>query len=265
MLANQTPSLFVKCWHFANADYLLLLMKQQIDDLVAQDQQLQAFLTWLSQKSSSVPAFDKPVVVRAFYLDLALARALTLVDGNTLDLARAFDRHLTCKLDRYLALDLALDRTLGLDQVVNLTLAPHLVFERVLERARNHARTLEPKLERTLQQLKEQSSDTGRDPEKFKQWWSAQGVSWTEQLRAAIIEYRHLGHNWQLSEKQREALKQYRDANLILVNCLNSYCDVTSTVCSEIEQRLLLPLAETHVATRPWASVMVAVMKCQLD
>ena len=225
-------------------------MKQQIDDNVAQDQQLQAFLTWLSQKSSSVPALDKPVTVRAFYLDLALARALSLVDSNTLDLARAFNRHLTCKLARHLALDLALERALGLDQVVNLTLEPHLVFERVLERAQNHARILEPKLERTLQQLKEQRSDMGRDPERFKQWWSAHGGDWTEQLRAAMIEYRHLGHNWQWSEKQREALKQYKEANLILVNCLNSYGDATSTVRSEIEQTLLLPLAETRVATR---------------
>jgi len=34
-----------------NVDYLLQLMKQQIDKLVACDQQLQAFLTWVSQKS----------------------------------------------------------------------------------------------------------------------------------------------------------------------------------------------------------------------
>lgn len=234
-----------------HADYMLLLMKQQIDDNVAQDQQLQAFLTWLSQKSSTVPASYKPATVRAFYFDLALARALTLVDGNTLDLARAFNRTLTCNLERNLALDLALDRALGLDQVVTLTLEPNLVFERVLERAQNHARTLEPMLERALQQLKEQLPDIGTDPERFKQWWSARGGAWTEQLRAAMIEYRNLGHNWQFSEKQREVLKQYKDANSILVNCLNSYCYITKTLGSEIEQTLLLPIAQMLVATRP--------------
>jgi hypothetical protein len=32
-----------------NADYLLQLMKQQIDQLLAQDQHLQAFLAWVSK------------------------------------------------------------------------------------------------------------------------------------------------------------------------------------------------------------------------
>ncbi len=27
----------------------------------------------------------------------------------------------------------------------------------------------------------------------FKQWWQTHGISWTEQLSAAIIKYRHIG------------------------------------------------------------------------
>lgn len=46
-----------------------------------------------------------------------MARALGLV-GGTLDLARAFNRTLTCNLERHLALDLALDRVLGLGRGV---------------------------------------------------------------------------------------------------------------------------------------------------
>ena len=65
------------------AEYLLQLMKQEIDELLAQDERLQAFLTWVSQKSYAVPTSYKIVIVRAFYFDLALARALALV-GCTL-------------------------------------------------------------------------------------------------------------------------------------------------------------------------------------
>ncbi len=226
-----------------HAEYLLQLMKQQIDDLLAQDQELQAFLTWVSQKSRAVTADYKPVTVRAFYFDLALARILALV-GGTLDLARAFNRSLTCNLERTLALDLALDRALALEVIIDRTSAPNLVFELVLERALAHARILDPQLERSLQQLKEQVPDTGKDGNRFKQWWQANGGTWTEQLRAVIIEYRHLGHNWQFSNQQRDALKQYYDANQLLVNYLNSACYVTRTVREEIEKTLLLPVAE---------------------
>lgn len=92
-----------------NADYLLQLMKQRIDQLIAQDKQLQAFLSWVSQKAAAVSVPYKLVTVRAFYFDLELARTLDLV-GGTLDLARALDFDLA----RTLAIDfeLALDSTL---------------------------------------------------------------------------------------------------------------------------------------------------------
>jgi hypothetical protein len=222
---------------------LLLLLKQQIDQLVALDQQLQTFLAWVSQKSSTVPTPYKLVAVRAFYFDLSLARALALL-GGTLDLARAFNRTLTCNLERHLALDLALDRALGLDQVVELTRDPQLIFQMVIERAQAHARALNPALELALQLLKQQLPNRSRDSDRFKQWWLAHGRAWTEQLRAVTISYRNLGHNWQFSDRQREALKHYYDANCWLVDCLNTNCYMTGTMRSFIEKTLLLPIAE---------------------
>ena len=226
-----------------NADYMLQLMKQKIDHLISQDDQLQAFLTWVNQKFRAVSASYKPVTVRAFYFDLALARILALV-GSTLDLARALDRNFTRNLERTLAFDLTLDRALGVDQVVDRTRNPNRAFERVVERALAYARVLEPMLEQTLQQLKEQLPELGRDRKKFKQWWEASGGAWTEQLRAVMISERNLGHDWQFSEQQREALKQYYDANQLLVDCLNSNCYITPAVREEIEETLLLPIAE---------------------
>ena len=190
-----------------------------------------------------MPVNKRLVTLRAFYFDLALARALSLV-GGTLDLARALNHTITCNLETTLALDLALDRTLALDVIIDRILDPQLVFERVLDRAVAHACAVDPILERSLQQLKEQLPDLGRDEKKFKQWWKANGAAWTEQLRAVIIEYRHLGYNWQFTNQQREALKQYYDANQLLVKCLNSDRYITTTVREEIENTLLLPIAE---------------------
>ncbi len=177
-------------------NYLLLLMKQQIDDLVALDKQLQAFLAWVSQKSQTVPTAYKLVTVRAFYFDLAYARALVHV-GGTLDLALAFNSHLTCNLERQLALDLSLDRALGLDQVVELTSDPTKVFECVLERTLVYARTLDSEIVPALQLLKAQLPDRALDKKQFLKWWEAIARSWTNQLRSVMIEHRNIGHDWQ--------------------------------------------------------------------
>lgn len=80
-----------------SADALVQLMKQQIDALLAQDQYLQEFLTWASQKSSTIPAQSNGSVVRAFYLAL----------DRTPHLAPHFA--LACTLDQGIFLDVALD------------------------------------------------------------------------------------------------------------------------------------------------------------
>ena len=63
------------------------------------------------------------------------------------------------------------------------------------------------------------------------------------QLREVMISYRNMGHDWHFSLQQKEVLKQYYDANRLLVDCLNRSCNVTSAVRSHIEDTLLLSIA----------------------
>lgn len=252
------------------ADYLLRLMKQQTDDLIAKDKHLQAFLTSISQKSRAVTARYKAVAVRAFYLDRALDLDLALVTGNlgldlalalasgSLTLALSLDLNLALDytLDPNLALDRALDRALDLALAVDLDLviAFDLGLFMALECALSWALTfnfdpafgyqLAPELEQALQQLKAQMPDSKQDREKFKEWWIASGQAWTDTLRAVMIEYRNIGHNWRFSKQQKQALRQYYDANQLLVDCLNSHCYVNRAVRDEILETLLLPLAK---------------------
>ncbi|MEA5464885.1 NACHT domain-containing NTPase [Leptothoe sp. PORK10 BA2] len=198
------------------ADYLLELMKAQVDSLLAGDEQLQTFLMWGSEKSISVDVTYKPAAVRAFYLALALALALAL------DLARA------------LARDLARARALDLD--LDLARALALALDRAL------ARASEPALKQALHALKEQLPDFKRDVGALKQWWRENGNAWTAELRAVMIEHRNIGHDWQFSDGQRKKLEQYYEANKLLVDCLNSDCYVTRAVREKIESTLLLPI-----------------------
>ena len=249
------------------ADYLLRLMKQRTDDLVATDEKLQQFLMWVSQKSLSVKVPYKPAAVRAFYLalDRTLDRTLERILDPALDPVRALERvldpvgvrtldpvldpaldgtHLDYTLDPTLvpALDFALDRTLDRALVPGLFPSLDRPVNRALDRAIDLV--LEPGLRQVLQELKEQLPNPNVNKEIFKYWWKANGQAWGRQLRAVMIKHRNIGHDWQFSYQQREGLQQYYDANKLLIDCLSSSCNVTPEVRSHIEDTLLLPIAE---------------------
>jgi hypothetical protein len=59
-----------------------------------------------------------------------------------------------------------------------------------------------------------------------------------------MIKHRNIGHDWQFSKEQKELLKQYHEANLLLVDCLKSSCNITPATRSHIEETLLLPIVE---------------------
>lgn len=226
-----------------NADNLLQLMKQQIDRLLAIDEKLQDFLTWVEQKSKSVEveASYKLAAIRAFYFDLDLDRDLVR------DLDRALDRDLVRALDSdyipNLLLDLVLDRTL--DRAFDLATRTDN-FDRARARANalehnlTHIRTCDPELQRKLQELKQQLPKT-----EFQNCWQEQGQAWAEKLRDVMIKHRNIGYDWQFSNEQKKMLQQYYDANQLLVDCLNSECYVSRSVRQEIEDTLLLPLNRT--------------------
>jgi predicted NACHT family NTPase/transcriptional regulator with XRE-family HTH domain len=212
-----------------NADELLTSMKSHIDLMFGKDQELQQFLQWVSQKSSSVIAPYKSAAVRAFYF--AIARAQDLELAQELDLARSLD----LVRARSLVSDLALDRALALD----------LVNGSVRARANDLASTQDAKLNRDLQKVRDLLPDTSQENrENFKKWWQTNGKKWTEDLRQITITHRNIGHDWQFTDDQKALLQQYYDANLFLVECLNSDCYVSRSVREEIEATLLLPVGE---------------------
>jgi predicted NACHT family NTPase len=212
-----------------NADWLLIKIKKWIDSKVANDKNIQEYLQWVEQKSNLMEINHEFAAIRAYYFALDLG-----IDSN---LANILDRALY--LDHDLALDLNLSRTfrLALDQslanILNLDLTldhPFII------------RSGDQRLLKTLQYL--QDSLPMQLPEKKQEeWWQLQGQEWINQLRAVMIEHRNIGHDWQFSIEQRQLLQQYYDANLLLVDCLNSDCYVSREVRVTIEDQLLLPMA----------------------
>ena len=66
---------------------------------------------------------------------------------------------------------------------------------------------------------------------------------WANNLRQQAINHRNIGQIWDLNPHQLEHLRQYCEANRLLVECLESDCYVHQPVRQAIEQGLLLPTA----------------------
>jgi predicted NACHT family NTPase/DNA-binding CsgD family transcriptional regulator len=223
------------------SDKLLKLIKQAVDRSVSQDAKCQKFLTWVAQKAESVNAPYKSSALRAFVFALALARDLALV----LALARSLDLNLARSRSRSLdvALDLALDLNLArsLDVALDLDLA--LDLNLALTRSLALDLALDPELVEKLQKLREQLSKnlSKQHLESFRQWWRSEGQHWIQALRQTMIEHLNIGHDWQFTESQNQALRQYYDANQFLVKLLK-VDKVSEEVRKEIEDKLLLPI-----------------------
>jgi predicted NACHT family NTPase len=227
-----------------DADECLRQMKQAVDELMAGDEKLQRFLTWVDEKARSVDAPYKLAAIRIFIfvLDLNLIRDLNL--NLNLNLSRALNLDLNRALNLDIDLDLALN--LNLNQAINLNL--NLDLDLDLSRALNYTlkvagrRDCELKLK--LDFLYSQLPNIHKDRQLRKQWWQEKGQAWKNQLRAVMIKHRNIGHNWQFSDAQKKRLQQYYNANKLLVDCLNSDCYLSRSVREEIEATLLLPITE---------------------
>lgn len=218
-----------------SADYLVQLMKQEIDALVAQDAYLQKFLTWASQKSLVIPQ-PTLVATRAFYLGLT----------QTPHVAPHFA--LACTLDQGIFFDALLDN-LVLECVIDSTDFAHArACVHALSNALNIV--LDVGLQQSLQQLKEELPDPDCNQTIFQSWWQINHLAWTERLKTAIYFHRNIQSHWHFSPEQQKVLEHYYDANKLLVDCLNSNCEVTVAVRQEIETALLLPQKELE--EREW-------------
>jgi predicted NACHT family NTPase len=220
-----------------SADSLVQLMKQEIDGLVAQDPYLQEFLMWASQKSQTLSSQPKVATSRAFYLALAQ-------NPHT-----ATHFALASTLDQGMFLDAALDDLL-LECAINHS--QDFAHASACGEALNNimVMVLDAGFYKSLQQLRDQLPSPNQNQERFQVWWQTHYSAWIEQLRDAAAHYRNLPHAWQFSSEQKQVLQSYYDANQLLVDCLNSNCEVTAAVRQEIETTLLLPQKELE--DREW-------------
>jgi GTPase SAR1 family protein len=169
------------------------------------------------------------------------------------------DGYFTCKnvFDNYVGqseIEIDLYLNLALDTVFNLSRNRdtdlYRARARLGERERNEFLVLcfnrckNPELRQVLQDMHSQISGAPqKNWEEFAQWWRVKGWNWAKQFRDVIVKYRNIGHEWNFDNNQIKLLRQYYEANKLLVDCLSSDCYVSREVREEIESTLLSPLA----------------------
>lgn len=241
-------------------DDFLLKMKQRIDRIIAEDKKLQIFLSWVHQKAIFVQAPYKVAAVRAFYFSQAINPMFDPKLSHPLDFSHAVNRGLKVSIhDRSLACNLDRDLDYAFNHQTIVELAPDFIIDLILDSLLvTYAHDLDlfltftedrnieigSDLKRALERFHEQLPDLDRDRIHYQKWWKENGEIWTRNLRLAIIEHRNIGYDWQFSTEQKMVLKQYYDSIKLLVECMYSTPNISDKTIQEIEETLLLPIAE---------------------
>jgi predicted NACHT family NTPase len=177
-----------------DAGFCLLTIKESIDQILADDVELQKYLVWLDEKCQSID--NKPATIahlfyvsRYLHLSLAPFRSRFLFLPLDLDLYRSlYASFFFHELD------------LDLKQAINKSKEPEVNVDFI----------------DTLQNLRQQLLEKSV----FAEWAEENLADWQQQLRAAMIQYRNIGHDWQFTSQQKEKLKKYYLANKLLSDIL---------------------------------------------
>ena len=219
-----------------DATELIQLMKQAVDQLLAEDERLQEYLQWLKAKTDSLEGEYttediKQITKRSSFL------AHIKSDQSKI-------RCIYSTFPFYISLDLNLDLFFSLDVLLYLFLYNPLLrdsdlpFYQDVTYLINKLPSPQILLKEELQGLFTELSDR-----QFKQWYEENGEAWTEKLRQIMITHRNIGHDWQFNEQQKDLLNEYRNANILLMECLGREAVIDRGVRAEIENTLFLPIS----------------------
>lgn len=256
-----------------NADKFLLLMKEEMDNLLASDDILQRFLKWGYEKANSINLPLMAATIRAFYLEIeeecssddtrrAVIYSNSYWISNLLEL-RGLDTNNPDYFFYYFSAEdyYIFENSIILDKKLQNIFTNayywccNIHFEGIkyilqeIEYILNL--DLEPNFKDSFQYIKNKLPSLEPEEENIKQWWQENSYNWIQELRAIMMKYRNIGHDWQFTQEQMqfseekiELLQKYYDANSLLIDCLNTNSNVSPEVREEIEETLLLPVEE---------------------
>ncbi len=115
----------------------------------------------------------------------------------------------------------------------SIAYALSVVLGRVLDKAENS------EMRNLLELIVGEALEQCCDVEKTRHWLEQRGCQWIDELRTFMKQYRNIGYIWQFSDKQKELLQQYADANKLLLECISKDCYLTRSLREQVLASLL--------------------------
>ncbi|WP_404824237.1 NACHT C-terminal helical domain 2-containing protein [Nostoc flagelliforme] len=229
-----------------DASLLFKIMKEKIDKILDNNEKLQNFLGYVHKKSLIHHNSVKSSAIRAFYFDIDFdidqERRLSLLldcSANYLVCGSFFARvfqdtdfeegiHIAEKYDKNIA-----QGEQKISDVSSANEAMYIAIKYALE-----SKQLHQEIRNILENLYHkdvQSENDELDEEKLKHL--------ADESRSLAKKTRQIGsHFWQFNDDEKKLLKNYYEANLLLVECLNTDCVINPKVRKEILDTLILPI-----------------------
>ncbi|MEH2204340.1 MAG: NACHT domain-containing NTPase [Nostoc sp.] len=224
------------------ADDLVWMMKIQIDKVLAQDKKIQQFLVWVNEKTSSVKTTYKLAAVRASYFIFTNEIMYDFTLYGFKDMSRKIYSKLAVQIDQRLIQNFEANE-INIDGLMLFLISRSLdinFYHENLYQLLGEISNLD--FRQQIREIQNELPTLSQDKEVLSEWIVTDKDIWVEKFRSVIIKNRNIGHDWQFSNIQKKLLKQYYDANQLLVDCLNSDCYISREVRQEIEDTLFLPI-----------------------
>ncbi|MEB3121603.1 MAG: NACHT domain-containing protein [Snowella sp.] len=218
-----------------DASHFLQQLKDQLDQQCQQSPGLSDSLKQIADKTARLGLAYQPAALRAYYFnlfhhrDLNLAIALDPQFSNQQTLAK--DLRLDAALARVYTDGLTLQKKADLRKYFNFCFSLNL----------EPKFTLEPDFSANWNTLIHQLPAVELPPQTIIQWWQNQGKNWLETLRQLLIQYRHLGQDWQINNEQLQARYAYYQNTYFWVKCLQSDGAIAAEFRQNLAAQLLLP------------------------
>jgi predicted NACHT family NTPase len=237
------------------ADRLAIQMKGEVDRLLAADEQIQKYLSWVFVKARSIESPYKSAAIRAKYSDISLdwvtcghlaSKLSKIIDpsqkGGELD--KLFVEEPILTLDSMLRYVLFMVNKAS-DGEYNLTWA----LQDILKKISQHFPEFKDEFKCIQPVLIADFTSSDKNVEFWKNWWQNHGNSVAAQLKIAIIKHRDIGYDWCFTKEDTDKLQKYYHANILIASCLQ-IDNFTPLIRKEIEETLLLPIAEIEELQR---------------
>lgn len=241
----------------SNSGQLLKIVKNEIDSILDADNELQNFLARVYAKSQSINIPYHSAKIRAFYFSINRNDILDFQSTSNFSSTSTFDININSVINPEYAPDCVLDYELALllynayciaadPPMIDASSYSHVNQQFLQGYEKLTTSQINAEFRLKLEKIKNVlPSFSWEDWESYRNWGLTEGQIWANKLRELIVTYRNIRHSLDyLKDEQWELLKQYYNANKLLIDCLNSACTVSDTVRQEIEDTLFLPLAE---------------------